>query len=148
MCTHLTDVTIGKNVTSIGSSAFQVCSGLTGVYFKGNAPGCGSDSSVFSGDTKATLYYLPGTTGWTNPWGGRPTVCWNPTATNLGVASSQFGFNITGSTGLVIVVEACTNLANPVWVPLSTNTLTGGTSSFTDPQSSNYPARFYRFHAP
>ena len=35
---------------------------------------------------------------------------------------------ITGTSNLVIVVEACTNLANPAWFPLRTNTLTGGSS--------------------
>jgi hypothetical protein len=42
------------------------------------------------------------------------------------------------------VVEACTNLANPVWLPVATNTFSAsGTSTFTDPNS--YPSRFYRF---
>jgi hypothetical protein len=61
----------------------------------------------------------------------------------------QFNFNITGPTNLAIVVEACTNLANPVWLPVSTNTFSAsGTSSFSDPQGTNYPNRFYRFSAP
>jgi len=142
-CTNLTSVTIGNSVTSIGDYAFSYCYSLTSVYFKGNAPTLGGD--VFYNDNNATIYYLPGTTGWTNPWGGRPTVCWNPTAQNMGAASGAFGFNITGSSNLVIVVEACTDLANPVWVPVSTNTLTGGVSFFSDPAWTNYPARFYRF---
>ncbi len=67
--------------------------------------------------------------------------------------NDQFGFNITGSSNLVIVVEACTNLANPVWLPVSTNTLntyvgTNGTSYFSDPQWTNNPAGFYRFRSP
>lgn len=43
-----------------------------------------------------------------------------------------------------LVVEAATNLANPVWQPLQTNALNNGSFPFTDPQSSNYPSRFYR----
>ena len=31
---------------------------------------------------------------------------------------------------LVVVVEASTNLANAIWLPLSTNTLTGGSAYF------------------
>ena len=67
--------------------------------------------------------------------------------------NNQFGFNITGSSNLVIVVEACTDFANPVWQPVQTNTLntfigTNGTSYFSDPQWTNYPARFYRFRSP
>jgi hypothetical protein len=51
-------------------------------------------------------------------------------------------------TGLTVVVEPCTNLHNPVWSPVATNTLAGDSSYFSDPQSSNYPARFYRLRSP
>jgi hypothetical protein len=60
------------------------------------------------------------------------------------VQNNQFGFNIAGTSGLVIVVDTCTNLANPVWTPVATNTLSGGSSYFGDPQWTNYPGRFYR----
>jgi hypothetical protein len=33
---------------------------------------------VFTGDTNATVYYLPGTTGWGATFGGRPTALWTP----------------------------------------------------------------------
>jgi hypothetical protein len=46
------------------------------------------------------------------------------------------------------VVEACTNLANPVWVPVSTNTLSSGTNYFSDPQWTNYLGRYYRLSTP
>jgi hypothetical protein len=55
-----------------------------------------------------------------------------------------FGFTISWATNASVVVEAATNLANPVWIPVSINTLTGGTSYFSDPQWTNYPMRFYR----
>ncbi len=71
-CHGLTSVTIGNSITSIGNDAFRICTGLISLNFKGNAPGLGS--SVFSGCDNATVYYLLGTMGWTNPWGGRPTV--------------------------------------------------------------------------
>ncbi len=76
-CISLTSVTIGSGVTSIGDWAFMDCTSLTGVYFAGNAPSLGG-SSVFSGDTKATVYYLPGTTGWGTTFGGLPTALWQP----------------------------------------------------------------------
>jgi formylglycine-generating enzyme required for sulfatase activity len=41
-------------------------------------------------------------------------------------------------------VEACTNLASPVWIPVGTNALTDGWCSFSDPDWTNYPSRFYR----
>ena len=132
-------------MTNIELGAFSRCTSLTNVYFLGNAPSAGS--SIFTNDP-ATVYYMPGTTGWGTTFGDRPTVCWNPQAMNLGVQSNSFGFIITGSSNLVIVVEACTNLAEGAWILLSTNTLTGGVSSFSDPNWTNYPSRFYRFRAP
>ncbi|MGD1089096.1 MAG: leucine-rich repeat domain-containing protein [Verrucomicrobiota bacterium] len=148
-CSSLTSVTIPASVTSIGEYAFEECPKLTSVYFEGNAPT--GDSSVFLFDN-LEVYYLPGTTGWDTTFGGSPTVLWNPQVqTNngsFGVQNNQFGFNIIGSSNLVIVVEACTNLAKPTWLPLATNTLTGGSSHFSDPQWTNYPSRFYRFSSP
>jgi hypothetical protein len=54
----------------------------------------------------------------------------------------------SGTGPLVIVVEACTNLANHAWSPVMTNKLTGGSSYFSDPQWTNYPARFYSLRSP
>ncbi len=67
---------------------------------------------------------------------------------SFGVRTNQFGFNITGTSGLAVVVEACTNLANPMWFPLQTNTLTGDSFYFSDPEWTNYPARLYRLRSP
>jgi len=148
-CTTLTSVTIPAGVTSIMDITFRWCFALRSVYFKGNAP-VSIASTAFLNDT-STVYYLPGTTNWTNPWGGLPTVLWNPDTkydANFGVKTDQFGFTISGSTNFTVVVEACTNLLNPVWTSVATNTLTGGSSYFNDPQWSNHPARFYRFRSP
>jgi hypothetical protein len=147
-CSSLTSVTIGAGVTGIGGSTFSFCTSLTGVYFQGNSPTPTNDSTVFSGDTNVVVYYLPGTTGWGVMFDGFPTELWNPQAqtsgASFGVRNNQFGFNITGNSNLVVVVEGCTNLANPVWSPVSTNTVANGTNYFSDPQWTNYPARFYR----
>jgi len=153
--TSLTSITIGNSVTNIGSGAFASCTSLTGVYFQGIAPSLGF--SVFSGANNATVYYLPGTTGWGSTFGGRPTVLWLPqmqtSDASFGVRTNQFGFNINWASGMVVVVEACTNLATPIWTPVGTNTLntfigTNGTSYFSDPQWTNYPGRFYRLRSP
>jgi hypothetical protein len=37
---------------------------------------------------------------------------------------------------------------NPAWMPLATNTLTGGSAYFSDRQWTNYPARFFRIRSP
>jgi len=102
-----------------------------------------------------TVYYLPGTTGWTTTFDGRPTALRflpNPVILNsssgLGVQANGFGFTISWATNTSVVVEAATNLANPVWMPVSTNIFTGGTSYFSDPQWTNYPGRFYRLSTP
>jgi hypothetical protein len=173
-CLSLTSFTIGNSVTSIGNDAFSTClsltsvivpnsvtnmadyafascgNSLTGIYFQANAPT--AVSNVFSGDNYLTVYYLPGTTGWGPFFAERPAVLWNPPAqisvANVGVRTNQFGFNITETSNLVLVVEASTNLANPVWSPLGTYTQTGGPCYFSDPEWTNYQARFYRLRWP
>ena len=146
-CPALTSVKIPKSVTSIGIWAFSNCTGLTSVYLLGNAPA--ADPSTFASDSSLTIFYLPGTTGWTNPWNGQAPVCWNPTATNPGFVSNQFGFDITGPGNLTVLVESCPDLATHVWTPAGTVTLSAnGTATFRDPQAWNSRARFYRFRAP
>ena len=100
----------------------------------------------------ATVYYLPGTTGWGTTYGGRPTALWRPqvqaSEAGPGAGTTQFGFQINWVGGMTVVVEACTNVANPIWLPVSTDTLAGGSSCFSDSKWANYPARFYRLRSP
>ena len=160
-CSGLTSVTIPNSVTNIADNAFGGCTSLTSVYFQGNAPSFGAD--VFDQRIgwwfgwhqvwdPATIYCLPGTTGWSTNSSGLPTMLWTPQVqtsdASFGVRTNQFGFNITWASGMTVVVEASTNLANPTWYPLATNTVNGGSSYFSDPQWTNYPARFYRLRSP
>jgi hypothetical protein len=149
-CFNLTNITIPDGVTSIGSQAFSWCQGLTGVYFKGNAPP--PDWAVFFNDNNATIYYLPGTSGWGSTLDGRPTVLWNPKIQIedgfFGVRTNQFGFNVTGTSNIVFVVEASTDPSAPIWSPLGTNTITEGSLYFSDPQWAKYSERFYRLRTP
>jgi hypothetical protein len=105
---------------------------------------------VFDGDNKATVYYLPGTIGWsyfsTNT--GISPVLWNPQPQTLGVHNNEFGFNITGTANIPLAIEACTYLASASWTTLQTCTLTNGSIYFSDPQWTNYPGRFYRLRSP
>jgi hypothetical protein len=145
-CHRLTSVTIPNSLANIGSYAFRGCFSLTSTYFLGNAPPGNGRANAFRGDP-ATVYYLPGTTGWGSTFGSVPAVLWNPQANTFSFTGGQFGFNLTGPANAVIVVEACTNLSHPVWLPVSTNTLSGlGTSAFSDP--TGYPMRYYRFRSP
>jgi hypothetical protein len=156
-CRSLISVMIGNGVTNIGDYAFWSCTSLAAVYFQGNAPSIdsadpGLGPRVFEGAYNVTVYYLPGATGWRATFAGRPAVLWNPLVqtgdASFGVRTNRFGFTITGASNLVLVVEAATNLAHPAWVPVGTNTLTGGASYFSDPEWTNHPARFYRLRSP
>lgn len=159
-CSKLTQVTIPASVLALGDdlqpfagdAAFYDCAALLGVYFLGNAPVLG-EPDVFGGDTQTIVYYLAGTSGWGPLYGGLTTVMLNSQApatgfADIGLQNHEFGFTINGGSNLVVVVEACTNLANAVWIPISTNTLTTGSSHFNDPQWTNYRGRFYRVVPP
>jgi hypothetical protein len=143
-CPGLTDVYIPSSVTSLGDFAFESCNSLTGAYFQGNAPTPGVE--VFDDvNAAAKVYYFAGTTGWSTTYGGLPTVMLNPPAiTGIGVQSNEFGFTIIGTNTQVVVVEACTNLANANWQPIQTNTLTAASFNFADLEWTNFPIRFYR----
>ncbi len=168
-CASLTNVTIATGVVSIGQSAFLECGSLATVtipgsvtsigdyafestvlgivYFTGNAPAVGS--LVFNGVDSGTVYYLPGTTGWGgfSEKTGLQSVLWNPLIQTgdggFGVQNNQFGFNITAPTNITVVVEACTNLASAVWIPLQTVTLTIGLFYFSEPVQTKNSGRYY-----
>ena len=146
---RLTSITLPGSVTSIGSFAFLYCYSLKGVFLTGNAPSVAWDAFAATG---AIVYYLPGTTGWDTTFAGRPTRLWNPlmqtSGPNFGVRPAGFGFNITGTADIPIVVEACTSLGNASWVPLQSLNLTNGTVYFSDLNWTNFPARFYRIRPP
>jgi hypothetical protein len=131
------------------------------VYFQGNAPSVlqdsgdsipgSADNTVFYNSGSGTAYYVPGTTGWGVTFGGWPTALWNPqvqTAANrnFGIRTNRFGFDLTGTTNIPVVVEASTNLQE--WTPLFSGSLTNGSVYFADSQWTNYPQRFYRVRSP
>ena len=142
----LTSITIPLSVTNIGDGAFNTCTNLTSIYFQGSAPALGG-TAVFSFDP-AIVYYLPGTTGWSSPFGGLPAVLWNPSLQGCGVQNDQFSFTITGTTDIPIVLEASTDLTNPSWTPLQSSTLTNGSINFADPDWTDFPSRYYRIRSP
>jgi hypothetical protein len=154
-CGLLTSVTIPPSVQSIGEQAFWDCNKLTNVFFQGNAPASPGDAEnggIVPFLPPAICYYLPGTTGWSNTYHEVPAVLWNPLIQtgngHFGVQNNQFGFDITGTPAIPIVVEATTNLANPVWTPLTNVTLTNGLFHFTEPTQPNTPSRYYRIGSP
>jgi hypothetical protein len=151
-CWSLTSITFPPDVSSIGRSVFELLYNLKEVYFEGNAPPYPYNFSAFWNDYRATIYYLPEASGWGPTFDGIPTSIWLPQILSAngtyGIQSNQFGFTITWASGKAVVVDACTNLLNPVWQPVQTNILTGVTSYFSDSQWTNYPSRFYRLRSP
>ena len=151
-CPSLTNITLPASVTAIDDEAFADCSNLADAYFKGNAPALTGSGDVFYYSSNVTVYYLPGTTGWGPTYAGRPTMLWNPqvqtTDGSFGVRQNRFGFNIAGTAGIPIVIEASTDLAAPAWVALHSCTLTNSLVYFSDPLWTNYPGGFYRIWSP
>lgn len=147
-CASLTSVTIGKSVAVFGTAMFAGCANLKSVFFKGNVPSYFHEE-MFYGANEAVIYHLAGSTGWEMISVGRPIAVWGPPAlTIIRLGNNQLGFTIIGVDGSAVVLEACTNLANPVWTPVGTNTLTGTSTFFSDPDSRKYPGRFYRLRSP
>jgi hypothetical protein len=139
--------TVPDSVTNIASSAFEKSGNLSAIYFKGVAPTLGS--SVFAYATNAIIYYLPNKTGWSNSFGGLATVQWMPKISddvNFGVISNSFGFNINwiNASGMVTVVEACSNLTDSSWTSIQTNALNSDNMYFSDSDWTNTPCRYYR----
>ena len=134
-CSSLKRITLPASVNTIGQDAFDYCTSLTGVYFLGNAPY--PITPGFVSASAATAYYLYGTTGWSSTFDGIPAVLWNPQVqtgnANFGVKNNQFGFDISANSNVTVVVEATTNLVNPVWLPIWTNNLPSGSAYFSDP---------------
>ena len=152
-CSNLTKAVLGRGITNVSYSTFAYCPALTGAYFSGAAPTL-SGTNWFAGATNATVYRLPGAAGWPavpGLWAGRPTALWLPETKadeSLGVQNGRFGFNINWASGQTVVVEACTNLADPVWTPVGTNTFAGDSTTFGDSEWANRPGRFYRLCLP
>ncbi|HXR06512.1 MAG TPA: leucine-rich repeat domain-containing protein, partial [Candidatus Acidoferrum sp.] len=150
--TGLASVTIPASVSAINYWAFYNCTSMTSFYFEGDA--LSVDWSTFGNENNPIFYYLPGANGWSDFAAntGFAAVLWNPLVQtsdgSFGVRINLFGFNITGTNNFTVVVAACANLASPVWVPLTTNTLIAGSFYFSDPQWTNYPNRYYILQMP
>ena len=131
-CGSLTNVVVGKGVSAILNYSFGACPKLTSVYFKGNAPTLGS--AVFL-PSPATIYYVPSTLGWTNPWAGLPTVPWPIEITAPELVESRvvsFALNFIGR------LQRSTNLINWDEVP-------GAVSGSYRVHTTNDERRFFRY---
>jgi hypothetical protein len=61
-----------------------------------------------------------------------------------GVGGVLFNFTVSWATNTSVIIQACTNLANPVWTSIATNALSNGVANFSDSKLTNSPSRFYR----
>jgi BspA type Leucine rich repeat region (6 copies)/Immunoglobulin domain len=138
-CTSLTNITIPSSLKIIGDDAFYRCTSLTGVHFLGDAPIV--NANVFF-QTQATVYYEPGTSGWTDTLGGRPTKLALPA---LGVTlslSPTAKISVAGAVGSSVRVESAANPTGP-WTTLTNVTLSAGGLVLPD-SSPISTAKFYR----
>ena len=86
--TGLTSITFPSSLTSITRWAFWGDTNLTSAYFYGNAPVMGED--VFANCASGfTVYYLAGSTGFTNPWYGYPTEVFDLPVTTTTTTTSR-----------------------------------------------------------
>jgi hypothetical protein len=155
-CTSLTSVTIPDSVTNIGVEAFDGCSSLasavigsgltnisntymflqcgnlTSVTFLGNAPT--ANSTVFSGDTKVTVYYTPGTTGWAT----FASTTGVPIAPTFG-STTYGGYPVIfyPTTGATNILQMSTNPASGNWVTVS-NAVTLVSLQLTNPPAAGF----------
>jgi uncharacterized repeat protein (TIGR03803 family) len=58
-------------------------------------------------------------------------------------SNGQFSLLLSGADSTNYIIQVSTNLAINNWIPVFTNTATGGTFNFTDAHATN-PIRFYR----
>lgn len=156
-CPGLTSLTIPAAASQLQDFLFFDCTGLKRVYFLGDAPTFedGEDGNVFgvadeNPPSEAMVYRLPGTSGWGDTLAGRPVVVWDAQIAAQGLAATGNGFNfaIGSSTDLPVAVEATTNLVAGSWIRLCTTNISGGTTTFVDPDAGNYIRRLYRIVGP
>jgi hypothetical protein len=106
-------------------------------------------SDTFFDDSLLTMYYLPGTTGWSTNFAGFPTALWMlpyPVVLigTVAVQTNGYGFTASWATNTSVVIEASTTMSIKTWTPLQTNALKNGVINFSDPSWTTHPNRFFR----
>jgi hypothetical protein len=167
-CT-LSSITLPDTVTSIGSGAFYGCTdpdigpdivpwfddsvvsygstSAAAVYFEGNAPTLPILDPMNGGPvdpflcSSATIYYLPGTTGWGATFSGRPTALWLRIGPAIVADDGRLRLRLSGASGQRVRVQRSINLKD--WADWKTVTLGDTGCELTDNIVSNSQC-FYR----
>jgi hypothetical protein len=66
----------------------------------------------------------------------------NFVTSGIGLTAKGFNIQLSAPTGSNVVIQASTDCKT--WVPISTNTATGGSVSYTDTAATSLPLRYYR----
>lgn len=102
-CSSLANITIPNSVTSIEGQAFAWCGNLESACFRGDAPSVTSSSIFFKSKNTFCIYYMPGTSGWTDSsaydaaagtWNGYLLKTWDgkiiPEETKISVPTGKY----------------------------------------------------------
>lgn len=109
----LTELVLPAGLSLLGEELFSGCDSFLKAFFRGNAPEL-TGRNPFE-ETQATLYYLQGAKGWTNPWGGRPTqglVGEAPSLALSGVERDEAGRIIAFTFTFSGVLESSSDMKN------------------------------------
>jgi glucan-binding YG repeat protein len=112
-CDNLTEVTLSKNITSIGNNTFSDCSNLNSALFLGDAPDMFGTNVFYRTASGFIIYYTDTATGWTTPtWNGynavlitieRPVTPSKPVMTSR--ASKRIAFRWPATVSNVDILE-------------------------------------------
>jgi hypothetical protein len=106
---------------------------------------------VFEEAGLVSVYYLPGARNWPSRLNDRPVLLWDPEIVRGGLhlgTGGSFAMQITATTNIPVVVETSTNVSGAAWLPLASNTVSGGCCVVADPQWTDHAHRFYRIAWP
>lgn len=127
----------GTNLLSTGSISGATTNTLS---ISGVSAADAGDFSVLITNAFGSVTSSVATLTVTSSSPARPQILFNDGS--FGYRSNQFGFNLSGSTGSVVIVEVSSNLFQ--WASLWTNTLGSSPVYFSDPSCTNFSRRFYR----
>ena len=115
---------------------------IQNLYFLGDAP---QVKGGWFGKDQALVWYLPGTEGWQEKFGGCRTIEWLPEIRTKGWTGRGFSLSVAWAPNRNVVLEGTADLVHGPWQTLGTLRLDrNGNAEFVDPESQNRPFFFYR----